>query len=96
MGPVQRARQYEAHSYKDMEYSRPKAELSLELLKKTLHWVRCINPLQPITMAPWQWADMVHFLNWISYMFTHSDVISFHCYEERSRLEKSDPLHESL
>ena len=31
-----------------------KAELSMLLLKKTINWVRVINPTQPITMAPWK------------------------------------------
>lgn len=73
-------------SYKDDDYSNHKAELSMLLLKKTINWVRLINPDQPITMAPWKedWSsdDVLTALD--NYMFTHSDIISFHCYEDKT------------
>jgi len=73
-------------SYKDDDYEHHKAELSMLLLKKTINWVRMINPCQPITMAPWKedWSsdDVLTALD--NYMFTHSDVISFHCYEDKT------------
>lgn len=76
-------------SYKDDDYSHHKAELSMLLLKKTINWVRVIGPDQPITMAPWKedWSsdDVLTALD--NYMFTHSDIISFHCYENRSEME---------
>lgn len=78
-------------SYKDNYYVKHKAELSLELLKKTIRWVRGIGPDQPITMAPWQeledWShdDKSSVLD--NYMFTHSDVISFHCYADKEGME---------
>jgi hypothetical protein len=64
-------------SYKDMEYARHKAELSMELLRKTINWVRVIDPSQPITMAPWQWTNMDALSVIDNYMFSHSDIISF-------------------
>ncbi|MFL5738748.1 MAG: cellulase family glycosylhydrolase [Flavisolibacter sp.] len=77
-------------SYKDDDYARHKAELSMLLLKKTINWVRVINPEQPITMAPWKedWSsdDVLTALD--NYMFTHSDIISFHCYEDKVDMEK--------
>ena len=73
-------------SYRDDDYSNHKAELSMLLLKKTINWVRLINPDQPITMAPWKedWSsdDVMTALD--NYMFTHSDIISFHCYEDKN------------
>ena len=75
-------------SYKDMEYAKHKAELSMELLKKTINWVRVIDPVQPITMAPWQWTNMDSLSMIDNYMFSHSDIISFHNYEDRDSLEK--------
>jgi hypothetical protein len=75
-------------SYKDITYALHKAELSMALLKKTIRWVRAINPDQPITMAPWQWVDMDSLSMIDNYMFTHSDIISFHNYEDRESLEK--------
>lgn len=75
-------------SYKDVEYARHKAELSMELLRKTINWVRVIDPIQPITMAPWQWADVNSLSVLDNYMFSHSDIISFHNYEDRQGMER--------
>jgi hypothetical protein len=77
-------------SYKDDDYIAHKAELSMQLLKKTINWVRVINPMQPVTMAPWQ--ENWHCSHRVSaldhYMFTHSDIISFHNYEDKDSLEQ--------
>jgi hypothetical protein len=77
-------------SYKDDNYAAHKADLSMQLLKKTINWVREINPIQPITMAPWQydWRDHNKLTALDRYMFTHSDIITFHCYERASGMEK--------
>jgi hypothetical protein len=75
-------------SYKDMEYAKHKAELSMELLKKTINWVRVIDPIQPITMAPWQWTKIDSLSVLDNYMFSHSDIISFHNYEDKESLEE--------
>ncbi|MCW3073688.1 MAG: hypothetical protein JWP69_757 [Flaviaesturariibacter sp.] len=78
-------------SYKDKDYVQQKAELSLQLLKKTIRWVRGIGPDQPITMAPWQeledWSCDAKISVIDNYMFTHSDVISFHCYADKAGME---------
>jgi hypothetical protein len=77
-------------SYKDDDYAQHKAELSMALLKKTINWVRLINPLQPITMAPWKedWSCDTKLSALDNYMFTHSDIISFHWYENRKSTEE--------
>lgn len=77
-------------SYKDEGYAIHKAELSMQLLKKTIRWVRGIGPDQPLTMAPWQndWSKESNLSMLDNYMFTHSDIISFHCYEDRKGTEK--------
>jgi len=76
-------------SYKDDDYAHHKAELSMLLLKKTINWVRVINPNQPITMAPWKedWSSDDAMTALDNYMFTHSDIISFHCYEDKEDME---------
>lgn len=76
-------------SYKDDDYVVHKAELSMALLKKTIGWVRELAPLQPITMAPWQndWSCDTKITALDNYMFSHSDVVSFHCYEDRKGTE---------
>jgi hypothetical protein len=77
-------------SYKDEGYALHKAELSMQLLKKTIRWVRGIGADQPITMAPWQndWSCESTISMLDNYMFTHSDIISFHCYENKEGTEK--------
>ena len=72
-------------SYKDDDYILHKAELSMQLLKKTINWVRAVDPIQPITMAPWQnhWHCDKRISALDDYMFSHSDVISFHNYENK-------------
>ncbi len=77
-------------SYKDDDYITHKAELSMALLKKTINWVRVVNPTQPITMAPWQndWSSDANITALDNYMFSHSDVVSFHCYEDKQGMER--------
>lgn len=77
-------------SYKDDNYAFHKAELSMSLLKKSITWVRSINPIQPITMAPWQfdWSVPAKLTALDNYMLTHSDFISFHCYEDSMGMER--------
>ncbi|GAA4732450.1 cellulase family glycosylhydrolase [Flavisolibacter ginsenosidimutans] len=76
-------------SYKDDDYIVHKAELSMALLRKAINWVRAINPSQPITMAPWQndWSCDTKITALDNYMFSHSDIVSFHCYENKSGME---------
>ena len=76
-------------SYKDDDYGVEKADLSMLLLKKTITWVRDLNPTQPITAAPWQydWTHTDKLTPLDNYMFTHSDIITFHCYEDKKGME---------
>jgi len=78
-------------SYNDNSYGVQKAELAMELLKRTITWTRELNPIQPLTAAPWKeddWSDHGKLSPLDNYMFSHSDVISFHCYENRAGIEK--------
>jgi hypothetical protein len=77
-------------SYKDDDYAVHKAELSMALLKKTINWVRAIDPIQPITMAPWKedWSCDTKLSALDNYMFSHSDIVSFHWYENAESTEK--------
>jgi Cellulase (glycosyl hydrolase family 5) len=75
-------------SYKDTEYGMHKAELAMQLLKKTINWVRVIDPIHPLTAAPWNWKDTSSLSTLDNYMFSHSDILTFHCYENKVRLEK--------
>jgi hypothetical protein len=77
-------------SYNDTDYGTEKATLSLELLKKTISWSRAINPDQPLTAAPWQydWSMRDKLTTLDNYMFSHSDIITFHCYENSQKIEQ--------
>lgn len=77
-------------SYKDDDYAAHKAELSMALLKKTINWVRAVDPIQPITMAPWKedWSCDTKLSALDNYMFSHSDIVSFHWYEDKESTEK--------
>ena len=77
-------------SYKDDNYALHKAALSMSLLKKAIGWIRAIDPVQPLTMAPWQfdWSDHSKLTELDNYMFSNSDIISFHCYEDKKGIEK--------
>jgi hypothetical protein len=75
-------------SYKDKYYVQHKAELSMQLLKRAISWIRIIDPVQPVTMAPWQWVNMESLSVLDNFMFTHSDVISFHSYENKDGMTK--------
>jgi hypothetical protein len=78
-------------SYNDHDYGMQKAELAMLLLKKTITWARAMNPIQPLTAAPWKgddWSDHGSLSPIDNYMFSHSDVISFHCYENKNGMEQ--------
>lgn len=60
-----------------------KAARALQLLQKTLVWVREINPRQPLTVGVWvgNWADPAKLNAMEKFALENSDVISFHNYE---------------
>lgn len=57
-----------------------KRDSSLVLLTKVFQWAREVNPDQPISAGVWAW-DMYN-LN--SFQALHSDIITYHDYEEPS------------
>jgi hypothetical protein len=77
-------------SYNDQHYSLPKAELALNLLRKAFEWARAVHADQPLTAGPWQrsWNAEEELSAIDHYMFSESDVISFHCYEPKEQLEE--------
>jgi hypothetical protein len=75
-------------SYKDDNYSIDKAELSLRLLKKAIGWIRSLDPVQPLTSAPWQWMDTAMLSTIDQFMFTQMDIVSFHCYGNNEDMER--------
>jgi Glycosyl hydrolase family 10 len=65
-----------------------KAELALNLLKKTFAWAREVEPTQPLTSGVWigDWSESklapVH-----AYQLEQSDVITFHSYDPLDKLK---------
>ncbi len=67
-----------------------KAAMSLKLLKKAFRWARAVNPSQPLTAAPWRgdWASDDALCEQDRFLFTHSDVITYHCYGNLEDMKK--------
>jgi hypothetical protein len=68
-----------------------KSRLAYELLVKGFEWAREINPTQPITSAVWESAGIIgspKAEKFNNFMLSHSDVITFHCYENFNELER--------
>lgn len=55
-----------------------KGETSLPLVTRVFEWARAVNPDQPVTAGIWAWE--LEKLN--AFQITHSDVITYHDYEE--------------
>ncbi|MCP8900965.1 cellulase family glycosylhydrolase [Gilvimarinus xylanilyticus] len=65
-------------------------EKSLPLLQKAFAWVRAGNPSQPVTAGIWNWSEGFELLN--AYQKMHSDIITFHQYNDLAAMERS--IHE--
>lgn len=67
-----------------------KIATATELVSLVFQWCREIGPTQPLTVGVWEYEEdghpTLHSLN--SIILELSDVISFHCYEQRPRLEQ--------
>lgn len=67
-----------------------KIATATELVSLIFEWCREINPAQPLTVGIWEYKEDGHpadnSLN--SKILELSDIVSFHCYEPRARLEE--------
>ncbi|QEC65708.1 cellulase family glycosylhydrolase [Mucilaginibacter ginsenosidivorans] len=61
-----------------------KKDKSLDLLSKIYAWSRAVNPDQPLSMGLWDWS----FEKLNAFQLTHSDVITYHDYEEPEKHER--------
>lgn len=59
-------------------------EKSLPLLEAVFAWARVAAPEQPLTAGPWKFDASFDRLN--RFMFEHSDVVTFHCYNRPAEL----------
>jgi hypothetical protein len=64
-----------------------KGKASLPLLRNVFAWAQAANPDQPLTAGLWNWDGGYAPLN--AFQATHSDVISYHCYDDT-------PAHERI
>ena len=77
------------------ENGKGKEEFSMMLLKEVFEWAREVNPSQPITSAPWigDWNDESKMTEFHKFMFNHSDVITYHNYNDIADFKRvSEPL----
>jgi hypothetical protein len=67
-----------------------KPALTLILMGKAFEWAREMNPSQPLTAAPWlgDYVDSTRMRPATKFMLTHSDVITFHSYDDSATVEK--------
>ncbi len=67
-----------------------KAEVALQLLKKTFAWAREVKPSQPLTCGVWivNWGDVSKLTAMERVQLDESDVISFHNYGSLEDLTK--------
>jgi hypothetical protein len=67
-----------------------KKELGVELVKAAFEWARKANPSQPITSAPWygDWSDVNTMSEMDRFLFTHSDIITFHNYADSAEFKE--------
>lgn len=61
-----------------------KKDKSLDLLSKIYSWSRAVNPDQPLSMGLWDWS----FEKLNAFQLTHSDIITYHDYEEPDKHER--------
>lgn len=75
-------------SYSD-DHDNNKLSLALNLLKQTFRWARELSPVQTLTSAPWQdtWMDPGTLSEIDHFMFLASDIITFHCYDNKEKME---------
>ena len=69
---------------------RNKGDYSLALLKKAFAWARAAGVTQPLTTGPWKgdYADTTTMLPITRWQLEHSDVITFHSYDELPRTQQ--------
>ena len=67
-----------------------KGELSFVLLRKAYAWARQVNPVQPLTSAPWKgdYVDASRVPALVAFMLDSSDVITFHSYDDSASVER--------
>ncbi len=67
-----------------------KQQLGVDLVKAAFGWTREAKPTQPVTSAPWygDWSSVEAMTDMNRFLFTNSDVITFHNYDNAAEFEK--------
>lgn len=67
-----------------------KGELAFALLRRAFAWAREMNPIQPLTAAPWKgdWVDPSQTAPITTWMLENSDIISFHSYDPLQSIQR--------
>lgn len=67
-----------------------KEAAAFALLRKAFAWAREVDPAQPLTAGPWKgdWLDASSQAPITAFMIEQSDVISFHSYDDSTRVER--------
>ena len=81
---------YSNYDLKRIDPKDKKQVYTLSLLKKTVKWVREINPSQPITIGIYEWDvkwdDKNNLSELNKYILNNSDIISFHSYGSKNEV----------
>jgi hypothetical protein len=67
-----------------------KEKTVVPLVKQVFTWAREVNPSQPLTAAPWagNWTNEEKLSPLNRFLFDHSDIITFHRYENLAATKK--------
>ncbi|QJX48423.1 1,4-beta-xylanase [Hymenobacter taeanensis] len=68
-----------------------KLNSSLPLVRNVFAWAREVNPTQPLSIGLWNWDFTA--LN--TYQALHSDIVTYHCYDETSTHQRIIDLLET-
>lgn len=81
---------YSKYNLSEIDPKHKKQLYSLLLLKKTVGWVRDINPCQPITSGIYEWdidwGDKEKLSDLNKFIINSSDIISFHSYGSKEEV----------
>lgn len=74
-----------------------KGARSLPLLREVFKWARSVNPTQPLSAPIWQFPNGAKTqMDIVSFIGENSDIVTFHCYDQRPRAEEFVTLLQSF
>ena len=83
---------YSTYDLSQIDPKDKKQTYTLSLLKKTVQWVREVNPSQPLTIGIYEWNVDWGVFNDLSdlnkFILNNSDIISFHSYSSKNEVSR--------